>query len=49
VRALDRQISTLYYERLLSSQDKAKAQLQDEAAHNIARVTSSATPMCWSF
>jgi len=37
VRALDRQISTLYYERLLSSQDKAKAQLQDEAAHNIAK------------
>ena len=27
VRALDRQISTLYYERLLSTQDKAKAQL----------------------
>jgi len=37
VRALDRQISTLYFERLLSSQDKAKAQLQDEAAHNIAK------------
>jgi predicted nuclease of restriction endonuclease-like (RecB) superfamily len=37
VRALDRQISTLYYERLLSSQDKAKAQLQDEAAQNIAK------------
>ena len=33
---MDRQISTLYYERLLSSQDKAKAQLQDEAAHKIA-------------
>jgi predicted nuclease of restriction endonuclease-like (RecB) superfamily len=37
VRALDRQISTLYYERLLSSQDKAKAQLKDEAAHHIAK------------
>jgi len=37
VRALDRQISTLYYERLLSSQDQAKAQLQDEAAQNIAK------------
>jgi predicted nuclease of restriction endonuclease-like (RecB) superfamily len=37
VRALDRQISTLYYERLLSSQDKAKAKLKDEAAHNIAK------------
>ena len=41
VRALDRQISTLYYERLLSSQDKAKAQVQDEAAHMIAK---DATP-----
>jgi predicted nuclease of restriction endonuclease-like (RecB) superfamily len=37
VRALDRQISTLYYERLLSSQDQAKTQLQDEAAQNIAK------------
>jgi len=39
VRALDRQISTLYYERLLSSQDKAKAKakLKDEAAQNIAK------------
>jgi predicted nuclease of restriction endonuclease-like (RecB) superfamily len=37
VRALDRQISTLYYERLLSSQDQAKAQLKDEAAQNIAK------------
>ena len=37
VRALDRQISTLYYERLLSTQDKAKAQVQDEAADNIAK------------
>jgi hypothetical protein len=27
----------LYYERLLSSQDKAKAQLKDEAAHHIAK------------
>jgi predicted nuclease of restriction endonuclease-like (RecB) superfamily len=37
VRALDRQISTLYYERLLSTQDHVKAQLKDEAAHNIAK------------
>ena len=37
VRALDRQISTLYYERLLSTQDKAKAQVKDEAAQNINR------------
>ena len=37
VRALDRQISTLYYERLLSTQDQAKAQLKDEAAHHIAK------------
>jgi predicted nuclease of restriction endonuclease-like (RecB) superfamily len=39
VRALDRQISTLYYERLLSSQDKAKAKakLKDAAAQNIAK------------
>jgi predicted nuclease of restriction endonuclease-like (RecB) superfamily len=37
VRALDRQISTLYYESLLSTQDQAKAQLKDEAAHHIAK------------
>jgi len=37
VRALDRQISTLYYERLLSTQDIAKAQVKDEAAQNINR------------
>ena len=37
VRALERQISTLYYERLLSTQDQAKAQLKDEAAHHIAK------------
>ncbi len=37
VRALDRQIATLYYERLLSSQDKTKAQLKDEAAHNMVK------------
>jgi len=37
VRALDRQISTLYYERLLSTQDQTKAQLKDEAAHHIAK------------
>ena len=36
VRALERQISTLYDERLLSTQDQAKAQLKDEAAHHIA-------------
>ena len=41
VRALDRQISTLYYERLLSTQDKAKAQVKDEAALNINK---EATP-----
>ena len=37
VRALERQISTLYYERLLSTQDQAKAQLKDEAAQHIAK------------
>lgn len=37
VRALERQIATLYYERLLSSQDQAKALLKDETAHNIAK------------
>jgi predicted nuclease of restriction endonuclease-like (RecB) superfamily len=36
VRALDRQIGTLYYERLLSTQDKAKASVKAEAAENIA-------------
>lgn len=41
VRALDRQISTLYYERLLSTQDNAKAQVKDEAALNINK---EATP-----
>jgi predicted nuclease of restriction endonuclease-like (RecB) superfamily len=41
VRALDRQISTLYYERLLSTQDKAKAQVKDEAAHNLAKEATS--------
>lgn len=34
-RALDRQINTLYYERLLLSQDKAE--VFEEAASNIAR------------
>ena len=41
VRALDRQIATLYYERLLSTQDKAKAQVKDEATQNINK---DATP-----
>ncbi|MDD2893990.1 MAG: PDDEXK nuclease domain-containing protein [Halothiobacillaceae bacterium] len=38
VRALDRQISTLYYERLLSSSARGEGQdgVRDEAAHNIA-------------
>jgi predicted nuclease of restriction endonuclease-like (RecB) superfamily len=36
VRALDRQIGTLYYERLLSTQDKAKPSVKAEAAKNIA-------------
>jgi hypothetical protein len=35
VRALDRQIATLFYERLLGSQDKAKAGVALEAATNI--------------
>jgi predicted nuclease of restriction endonuclease-like (RecB) superfamily len=35
VRALDRQITTLFYERLLGSQDKAKAGVALEAATNI--------------
>ena len=42
VRALDRQISTLYYERLLSTQDKAKTQVKDEAAQNIQELYKSA-------
>jgi predicted nuclease of restriction endonuclease-like (RecB) superfamily len=37
VRALDRQISTLFYERLLGSQDKDKAGVQAEAVALIAR------------
>lgn len=37
VRALDRQIATLFYEGLLSTQDKAKASVQAEAAANIAK------------
>jgi len=41
VRALDRQISTLYYERLLSTQDNAKAQVKDEAALNLAKEATS--------
>jgi predicted nuclease of restriction endonuclease-like (RecB) superfamily len=36
VRALDRQIATLFYERLLGSQDKAKAGVALEAATNVA-------------
>jgi predicted nuclease of restriction endonuclease-like (RecB) superfamily len=36
VRALDRQIGTLFYERLLGSQDKAKAGVELEAATHIA-------------
>jgi predicted nuclease of restriction endonuclease-like (RecB) superfamily len=36
VRALDRQIGTLYYERLLSTQDKTKASVKAEASQNIA-------------
>ena len=39
VRALDRQISTLFYERLLSSQDSAKQGLKNEAVANIAKET----------
>jgi predicted nuclease of restriction endonuclease-like (RecB) superfamily len=39
VRALDRQIGTLFYERLLGSQDKAKAGVALEAAANIAKET----------
>ena len=36
VRALDRQIVTLFYERLLGTQEKGKAGVQAEAAQNIA-------------
>ncbi len=39
VRALDRQIATLFYERLLGSQDKVKAGVALEAATNIAKET----------
>jgi predicted nuclease of restriction endonuclease-like (RecB) superfamily len=37
VRALDRQIATLYYERLLSTQDQSKALVKSEATHQIAK------------
>ena len=37
VRALDRQIATLFYERLLGTQDQYKASVQAEAAANIAK------------
>jgi predicted nuclease of restriction endonuclease-like (RecB) superfamily len=37
VRALDRQIATLFYERLLSSQDQAKAKASVQAEANIAK------------
>ena len=37
VRALDRQITTLYYERLLSTQDPSKALVKSEADQQIAR------------
>lgn len=37
VRALDRQIASLFYERLLGTQDKAKAGVQAEAAAHIAK------------
>jgi predicted nuclease of restriction endonuclease-like (RecB) superfamily len=37
VRALDRQIATLYYERLLSTQDQSKALVKTEAAQQIAK------------
>jgi len=36
-RALDRQIATLYYERLLSTQDKLKPQIKAEAAQHVAQ------------
>jgi predicted nuclease of restriction endonuclease-like (RecB) superfamily len=37
VRALDRQIATLYYERLLSTQDQSRALVKNEAAKQIAK------------
>jgi predicted nuclease of restriction endonuclease-like (RecB) superfamily len=37
VRALDRQIATLFYERLVGTQDQYKASVQAEAAANIAK------------
>ena len=37
VRALDRQIASLFYERLLATQDKAKTGVRAEAAANIAK------------
>ena len=37
VRALDRQIATLYYERLLSTRDQSKATVKREAAQRIAK------------
>ncbi len=40
VRALDRQIATLYYERLLSTQDQSKALVKTEAAQQIAKDAS---------
>jgi predicted nuclease of restriction endonuclease-like (RecB) superfamily len=39
VRALDRQISTFFYERLLSTQDNAKQGVKKEAIANIAKET----------
>jgi predicted nuclease of restriction endonuclease-like (RecB) superfamily len=39
VRALDRQISTFFYERLLSTQDNAKQGVKNEAIANIAKET----------
>jgi len=41
VRALDRQIATLYYERLLSSQNAGKARVRDEA---VAKISKEAAP-----
>lgn len=41
-RALERQIGRLYYERLLSSQDRDRKALRDEAEENLA--TIQATP-----
>lgn len=37
VRALDRQIATLYYERLLSTQGMSKAFVKNDAVRNIAK------------